>query len=342
LGPVTTDAAGAARNRPDTGILVMSLDFELAWGLRDHVREDHWQTAAEGTPQAAPKLLQTLQRHGVHATWAAVGFLFLSGWDELPAVLPQAAAGEGRPLYAEALRAAAERRQEVLHFAPDLIRAIMRTPHQELATHTLSHYCCLGPDHTPEAFRDNLRAAIEIAERFGVRPRTIIFPRNQFTRECLKICAEQGITCYRGVLPGWMYGPRAPGDRAALLRRGLRVVSEHLAIFGLGCYPLDSLGRELPLDLPASRQLRPLRPPAALEDLRLKQIRAGMTRAAREGMIYHLWSHPHNFAGDTDRKLRSLEQVLEHFDRLHERYGMASMNMAEVVALVNPGGGAQP
>ena len=67
-----------------------------------------------------------------------------------------------------------------------------------------------------------------------------------------------------------------------------------------------------------------------LEPLRLHRITAGLSRAARQGTIYHLWWHPHNFGGDPDYSLGFLERVLEHFRHLTQTHGMRSASMLEI------------
>src|SRR5690606_19825747 len=109
------------------------------------------------------------------------------------------------------------------HFAPSLVREIIRTPGQELGTHTFSHYCCLEPGQTPEAFRADFTSAVKVAgAKFGVTPRSLVFPRNQFNPAYLSLCAEQGIVAFRGNQASWLYQAKN-GDGETLVRRGSRL-----------------------------------------------------------------------------------------------------------------------
>jgi hypothetical protein len=68
------------------------------------------------------------------------------------------------------------------------------------------------------------------------------------------------------------------------------------------------------------------------EPLRLHRIKGDLTEAARKGLFYHLWWHPHNFGVNTSANLAFLRRILEHYRWLHKLYGMESLNMGEVAA----------
>lgn len=55
--------------------LVMSLDFELFWGVSDSRRINDYRQNVEGVWIAIPKMLALFRQYDIHATWAAVGML---------------------------------------------------------------------------------------------------------------------------------------------------------------------------------------------------------------------------------------------------------------------------
>ncbi len=67
-----------------------------------------------------------------------------------------------------------------------------------------------------------------------------------------------------------------------------------------------------------------------LEWLRLSRIKKEMTLAAKKGMTYHLWWHPHNFGKNMQENFHNLHDILAHFKKLSRKYGMESVNMKEV------------
>ena len=81
-----------------TSEFVISLDFELLWGVRDHADRESYGRNILGGREAIPRILDLFERHGIRATWATVGFLFAEDKDELLASLPPE---ELRPTYAQ-------------------------------------------------------------------------------------------------------------------------------------------------------------------------------------------------------------------------------------------------
>lgn len=78
------------------GTLIISLDFELFWGMLDVCPLEKYQDHVLGGRKAIPGLLALFQKYGVHATWATVGYLFARSAQEAASFFPE----EGlRPAY---------------------------------------------------------------------------------------------------------------------------------------------------------------------------------------------------------------------------------------------------
>ena len=65
------------------GILVVSLDFELFWGVRDKKAISDYGANILRVRTVVPRLLALFEKYEVHVTWATVGFLFFSTYNEL-------------------------------------------------------------------------------------------------------------------------------------------------------------------------------------------------------------------------------------------------------------------
>ena len=52
-----------------------------------------------------------------------------------------------------------------------------------------------------------------------------------------------------------------------------------------------------------------------------------MTHAAKHGLTYHLWWHPHNFGINLTENLAFLEKILQHYQKLAEKYSFNSVGM---------------
>jgi peptidoglycan/xylan/chitin deacetylase (PgdA/CDA1 family) len=316
---------------------VVSLDFELIWGVRDFA-DVRKADSLLVTRQVVPALLELFKRYEIHATWATVGFLFFESRAELLNGLPQQVPGYvNRSLspYEDLHKELGEDEvSDPLHYAPSLIRQIVQTPHQELATHTFSHYYCLEAGQTPDDFENDLRAALRAARRFDHEIKSIVFPRNQYAEAYVEVCARNGIQAYRGTERVWFRQSSKREAHRQWQRRLMRLADAYLNISGANSYPAP-VDASLPVNLPSSRYLRAYsKRLEILEPLRLQRIQRAMTVAARAGEVFHLWWHPEDFSTHTADNLRFLERILEHYQKLKRAFGMDSLSMSELAAQI--------
>lgn len=329
---MVTSRQSALRN--GSSRFVISLDFELAWGIKDHRSLGGYRRNLLGVRSAVPGMLSLFRQYGIRATWAAVGMLFFENREQLVDSMPLL-----RPCYQKARLSNYELMADVgndeesdpYHFAASLIRSIIDTPGQELATHTFSHYYCLERGQTRESFRADLRAAFQAAKRFGVQFRSIVFPRNQFNAKYLQTCADAGLIAYRGNAMHWLYrATTTVKDKRSLMKRGMRFVDSYLSISGTHVYSGQQISNGI-INVPASRFLRPYSSRLKiLEPIRLQRIERELEIAARNAMLYHLWWHPHNFGVNTLENLSFLERILEKVANLRDKYGMECPSMGEL------------
>ena len=69
-----------------------------------------------------------------------------------------------------------------------------------------------------------------------------------------------------------------------------------------------------------------------LEGVKLHRIKRQMLHAAKNGLTFHLWWHPHNIGVKTEEHLSQLEEIFRYYAELREKYGMQSLNMREAAA----------
>ena len=316
------------------GALVLSLDFELHWGVRDHQpAEGPYRANLLGARAVIPRLLDMFEEFDAAATWATVGFLFARNRDELsrfrPSVLPEYVDRRLSP-YEEAV--GKDESEDPLHYASSLIDLIGNAPRQEIGTHTYSHYFCGEAGQTKTSFAADIAAAVAIANSRGVRIRSIVFPRNQFNPEYADILISNGITAYRGNPSAWMWRFRDNEEGKKWWRRAGRFADAYVPLGGGELVLWDSILQSNGMcDVRASHVLKPYRPTrGSLPAMHLHRIRRALRSAARSGTICHLWWHPHNFGRFQEQNLRMLRAVLEEFRRCRAQYGMMSLNMHEV------------
>lgn len=323
-------------NNRNKGIFTISLDFELMWGMIDHPHANLYKNSnVRNVPRVIDRLLRAFKSHGIHATFAAVGFIGYSNPEELikdiPCSLPSYTNANLNP-YANNFIGKIPKEDYKLFFAPDLIEKVKKTEGMEVGTHTFSHYYCWEEGQSPKEFEEDLAKSITSLKIFGVNCKSIIFPRNNVSPEYLQICKKHSVSIYRGN-PSKLFENKK-NRFSAVVQRLLRLADNYCNISGKLSYPLQEVSENGICNVKASRMLRPYSPALRLFDsLRLRRIKKEMTIAAKNGEIYHLWWHPHNFGADIDENFAFLDKILLHYDFLKEKYGMLSLNMGEIASL---------
>ncbi|ETT85282.1 polysaccharide deacetylase family protein [Viridibacillus sp. FSL R5-0477] len=323
-----------SRKDEELGALIISLDFELNWGVHDVFTIENYGENILGARLAIPKILQLFQKYDIHATWAIVGMLYCKDKQELLSFLESIEI----PYENETLSAkynlsnvGANEQEDLYHYGDSLINMIKKIPNQEIGTHTFSHYYCLEKGQRIEHFEKDLQAMVELNE--GVT--SLVFPRNQVNLDYLQLCDEYGITAYRGNENSWIYGPYIK-EMNTTIKRMLRLADHYINITGHNSYKLEKVSTHPIINVPSSRFLRPYSSKLRiLERLRLQRIKHSLTEAAKNNEYYHLWWHPHNFGKNTEKNLQFLEEILQHVEYLKGKYKFQSMHMRDVVGLIN-------
>ncbi len=75
-------------NKSTNGFLVISLDFELLWGVFDKVDYKEKVNYFNNTRKVIPEILNLFSEYQIHCTWATVGMLFNENWTEWQKNLP--------------------------------------------------------------------------------------------------------------------------------------------------------------------------------------------------------------------------------------------------------------
>jgi peptidoglycan/xylan/chitin deacetylase (PgdA/CDA1 family) len=312
--------------------LVISLDFELFWGVTDSRTIENYGANIEGVWQAIPAMLKLFRQYDIHATWATVGMLMCKDfkqWSDLrPSVMPTYAR-ESCSTYSVLTLA---RDFPKLFFAPTLVEQILATDGQELASHTYSHFYCGEADVTVEQFAADLNCVKRIFAEYGVKPTSLVFPRNQVRSEYLKALMEAGFTVYRGNQAHRLY---QEGHLVLVpygtMWRLVRVADAYLPLTG---NHVSSLPSGIPsgqlLNIPASKFLRPVSKYPLLNWMHANRVKSGMLEAAKAKSVFHLWWHPHNFGRHTGANLTNLEELLKYYQTLNQKYGMRSLSMREL------------
>lgn len=311
------------------GCLVVSLDFELFWGVTDSRTIEKYGPDILKGRETIPRLLNLFDKYGIHATWGTVGMLFAKDKEELAEFFP-----DKKPDY-ENQRLSAYRHFEtigeneeadMLHYAPSVIKEITKHNYQEVGSHTFSHYYCREKGQTIEDFRDDIKSAGRIAkETFDVDIKSFIFPRNYFNADYLKVLKENNIFAVRGNQNHFAY------DKNKMISRLFRLVDMYIPVCGSKSYYKSECLCDGIVDVKASVFFRKYdKRLFFLEPLKMLNVKHLMKIAAKKGKVIHIWWHPHNMGADPDKFLEQIEELLVHFKKLEAKYGFESKSMGEL------------
>jgi peptidoglycan/xylan/chitin deacetylase (PgdA/CDA1 family) len=317
------------------GVFVISLDFELHWGVWDVTTKAKYGANILGVRQAIPALLDIFKMYDIKATFATVGFLFAVDKQELfnytPDIKP-AYSNKNYNVYDKEINTVGENETtDPYHFGYSLLQQIQKSNH-EIGSHTFCHYYCLEDGQTEQEFDADVKSAKEIALSKGISLSSIVFPRNQVNEEYLPILYQNGITAYRGNPSSWIYKPRKYLAEVLFIRF-CRLLDTYLPLSGYNTHTLKA-EEGLPLNVPASRFLKPFNNSLRfLEKLKIWRIKKEMTYAAKSNTLYHLWWHPHNFGVNLQENMNNLTKILKHYELLKNKYGFQNFTMKDIVKL---------
>lgn len=314
--------------------MIISIDFELQWGVLDRRPLDREQRNRLAVArEAVLETLDLFRVSSVHATWATVGLLFAGCREEAEHFLPPCRPhyqDKSLDPYAEAFASSA--RNGPYYFAPDLIARIAATPGQEIASHSFSHYYCLERGQGLREFAADLGSAVAIASHHGYRLGSYVFPRNQVNPLYLPALAQHGIAAYRAPQDSRPWRAQPFAEQRSSWKRALRLLDAYWNVLGnqTAAWPSSMA----PLRFVSSRYLRPCGP--AMEGLARyheRRIRQQMKAAVERQQIFHLWFHPEDFAGAKRENLEQLRRIIWTFEEFRDRHGMVSLSMAEAARM---------
>lgn len=318
----------------NNGSLVISLDFEMMWG-----NIETWDVTSYGNsnianvPKVIDRMLALFTKYNVHATFATVGLIMHPDKEEalrhIPRITPSYTCPVLSPYYNKYINNIKDADSN-LYFAEDLVSKIQRHEGMEVGSHTYCHYYCWEEGQTTEEFEEDIKSAVEVAKSKGIELKSIVFPRNQVSAEHLRVCAKYGITSYRGNALKYFNEPKSAYEK--IKNRIWRLLDAYINIGGMSTFPYKEIdATERPINIRASRFLRPYSKKMSILDcIRLRRMKKELLHAAKNGEIYHIWWHPHNWGSDIEHNIRFLEKFLQCFAMCREEYNMQSYNMNEI------------
>lgn len=322
------------------GFFVISLDFELFWGIRDKYTFNEYGENVLGVWEVIPRLLKTFNQYNIHATFATVGAMFASDFRDLNNYLPSI-----KPNYTDKnLSPYNDYIKKSIHNDPryyygkQLVEMVKANKNQEIGTHTFSHYYCLEPGQDKTSFVADLESSIAIAEAMGIDIESFIFPRHQLNKDYINIFKKYGIKNYRGTEKIWFHSA-ARGEDEGIIKRAFRYADYFVWMGSNHLQDINEIEDDELYQIRASRWLRPYDSRKILQKLKLIRIKQQMKAAAKTNKIFHLWWHPHEFGVNTNENFEMLEEIFQYYSELNKKYGIESFNFKELVAYKNANNG---
>ncbi len=314
-----------------SGKFIISLDFELFWGVSEKKTINNYFENLKNTRFVVEKLLNIFLKNDISATWATVGFLFFANKEELISFLNNVKIEypkyKNQNLNNYLKINNIKNVNNEFYFAPDLIKKIYSCKGQEIATHTFSHFYTLEPGAKTKDFVTDLDLALKIAKKNNIQINSIVFPRNQYSDDILKACKNLNLKSFRGNLNSYIF---KPSSNQSAFKRLIRLANSY---FNISAPLLNEIDRNSsPLNVPASRFLRPFNPQLSfLENRKIKIIKNEMSYAAKNNKVYHLWWHPHNFGKNISENFKNLDLIISHYKKLNSIYNFKSANMCDIL-----------
>ncbi len=312
----------------DRGTCVISIDIELAWGeahRRDGTQGRH---RFDNEREVITAVLAMFARHGISATWALVGHLFLDACGrDGRGPHPELVTPDYEWLDADwlAIDPCSSLEADPFWYGSDIVDTILASPvRQEIGSHSFTHVIVDDPACTPEVFSSEMLAATRVAAAHDIELRSFVYPRNAIAQ--IPVLADHGFRCYRG-------GRAAPpfAGRPRWQRRGLVAIDRVRPLRGSAVTPLRHPSGVW--NVPQTYLFAPLTsgrrlPPALWSRRPVARLR----QAARHRSLFHLWFHPYNITADPERALAALEHICRAVARLRNAGDLTVLTMGELAA----------
>ena len=275
--------------------------FELRWGVHDvyGLNIDGYRENLENVYHVIPSMLKMFSDRNLKATWATVGAIGLSSWEEYFDIAPSPPEYKNKKLQINAQYADIDPKGK-LHFAPNLVKMISETKGQELGSHSFSHLYFREEGVVVNDFiADSKTIKTLWEERYKVSPLSLVFPRNQvaFTSE-FDNC---GLKCWRGNEDIW-YHETNTSITNNLSAKTFRFVDSinpwrRRSVKVEGANIRSSMFIRFNLPEPLWK----------LHVLRLKNE----LHTISSNNVFHIWWHPHNLGDNMPLRLHRLEIILD-------------------------------
>jgi len=320
---------------------IVSLDFENAWGYQDKdLKDPQYKSCADKLKDPAVSVEKTLdlfEKYNIHATWATVGALFCKNKQETETLintgLVYTETNFNMKDYLSNIIGQDEE-SDSLHYAASLIEKIRGYKHQEIASHTFSHfYTNYETNKTND--EDALEKELEAMREVCPEAKSMVFPRMLISDTAVELLKKYGYTSYRGNME--MESNRRKRSNPKKSSRLINFIKSYMSS-GLLSYPAETVLDNGICNIRESAIFVPYYPKRPyMEKFKIRKIKLDMKKAAKKGHAYHIRWHPHDTGSHYDINFKQLDEIFAYYNKLAGKYGMISIGMKELAEKIMEG-----
>ncbi len=309
---------------------VISLDFELIWGVIDSKKYALYKTYVKKVPTIVEKLLLLFEKHNISATWATVGLMMCESKEEMLYRLPDLGGlfSDKRLDVRDYIRSnVRSKADDHLHYGLKLIEIIKNQPGQEIGSHSFSHFNCLenSSNAVYECFKQDLNAMKQLCCDRNISLRSYVFCRNQYNQEFVNLIANHGLMVYRGN----SYNKDCGYTIFNKMERRFNAYSP------LPIKHIDNVSRISTKDGRCICEHKEnvffmVHDNRLLQHIHEVAIVNQMESAFQKKQDFHLWFHPWNLGRNVNMGIDSLNLIFEKFNAVKSRYGAISCSMGDM------------
>lgn len=300
----------------DNAYFVMSLDFELAWGV---VNDDKSILSVLKRRESSCRtsifsLLNALERYDVPCTWATVGHLFLSHCEK-DETFPH----KDMPRFKDSWFSqdpCSNLARDPLFYGKDIVERIMSsTVKHEIGYHSFSHVNFA--ECSRRVARAEMEASREIGKDFGIEFKSFVFPRNEVGH--IDLLKEFGFRIYRGRKVGrWK-------ENQSLPARKINGLADRILIS-----PVTPILKECVWEIPTC--LHYWNPKSPLSSL--WQARLGIRRVVKRKGVFSVYFHPWELVYNRTLE-KSVKALLSFVSDIRDRGEITVVTLGELSAILD-------
>lgn len=312
------------------GGLVISQDFEMLWGSIGSNKFETFKKNVIHEDFIIDKTLELFKKYKIHATWAIVGAMLCKNSNEANNYINNDIIYKNWNFSMKDYINSIPDELNKYYFAPHYLYKLLSIKHQEIATHTFSHFYCLEDDSKKSLFEEEIQNSKKIFSEYGVEIKSIILPRNQVNTSWNDVLLKNKITAVRMRQPAFILSKNKQRSKI------IDFLDSYIPIRKNLCYNIKNIKEENGVyNIKASMFYRTYNEKLKIfEYLKTARIKHEMTISAKKGLIFHLWWHPHNMGSNIKYNFKQLESILKHYKKLSSKYDYKSYNMEEIVNLL--------